>query len=238
MSKDITFGVGTLSNKGRVFTKDPAALPDEQIAAIHKRDDHTCQFCNFKSEKYQQIVFLGENPKTAQDGEYVTACTFCHQCFHIDRIPAMQSGTLIWLPELTQAELNNLCRAIYIARITQGPMADAARDTLDILMARKSQAKERLGTDEPKVLASIFQDFMEAREYQRRNNRIQGFRILPLDRRLVREGDLEFNQFPQMLAYWRSNNGPYGPLPPRSWVELFYDIKDSLQSDEEKPLTA
>jgi len=224
----ITYGVSSISNKGRIFVKNPEDVTEEFEKEIFERDEYTCQFCRFKSEKYQKVQFIGENSEKPGKENFLTACTYCYQCFHIDQIPRMQSGSIIWLPELEQSELNNLARAIYIARITQGPMADAARDALEILMRRKEEAKNKLGTDDPRILATIFQDFMEGKEYARRSSRIKGFRIMPLDRRLVREGDLEFNQFPQMLAYWRSANGPYGPTPPRSWPELFYNIKDRL----------
>ena len=229
-NNSIHYGVGSLSNKGRIFTKNAEDVSEKFEKEIFERDDYTCQFCDFKSEKYQKVLFLGENAEKTSADDYKTACTYCYQCFHIDKIPRMQSGSIIWLPELSQAELNNITRAIYIARITQGPMADSARDALEILMRRKDEAKQKLGTDDPRILATIFQDFMEGKEYARRNQRIKGFRIMPLDRRLVREGDLEFNQFPQMLAYWRSSNGPYGPTPPRSWPEIFYNIKERLSA--------
>mgnify|MGYP000275845136 CR=1 FL=1 len=45
------------------------------------------------------------------------------------------------------------------------------------------------------------------------------------NRRIIKEGDLEFNQFPQILAYWRSKDGPFGDVPPRRWVNLFYDLR-------------
>ena len=157
----IYFGVGSISDKGRSFVKDPEDVDPAFEQSILERDDHTCRFCGFKSQKYQKIQFTGENAESKNQDEYATACTYCYQCFHLEEIPRMQSGALIWLPEMTQAELNNLARAIYIARITQGPMADTARDALEILMGRKDEAKNRLGTDEPRILASIFQDFME-----------------------------------------------------------------------------
>jgi hypothetical protein len=47
------------------------------------------------------------------------------------------------------------------------------------------------------------------------HKRFASLRIYPADRRIVREGDLEFNQFPQILAYWRSKDGPFGEIPPR-----------------------
>ena len=231
----IKYGVGTHSDKGQIFGGHPENIPPEAAEKIFERDNHTCQCCNFTSEKYQNVLFIGENEKDRDTKNFITACSFCHQCFHIDRIPYMQSGALIWLPEISQAELNNICRAIYIARITQGPVADAAREALDLLMGRKEEAKNRLGTDDLKVLSTIFQDFMEAKEYKMRHKRMAGFRILPLDRRLVREGELEFNQFPQMLAYWRSANGPYGKIPTRSWTEIFYTLKSNMDSQETSP---
>lgn len=224
----ITYGVSTHSNAGHSYQKDPEDISDEVKNKILDRDDNTCQFCGFQAEKFQNTVYTGPSTSSLKDEHYHTACSFCHQCFHIEKIPYMQSGALIWLPEITQGELNHICRAIYIARITQGPTADAARDALDLLMARKPEAKNRLGTDDIKVLSSIFQDFMEPKEYKMRHKRLAGFRILPLDRRLIREGELEFNQFPQMLAYWRSAAGPYGGTPPRSWTESFYNLRTDI----------
>jgi intracellular multiplication protein IcmJ len=46
-------------------------------------------------------------------------------------------------------------------------------------------------------------------------------RLFPLDRRIIREADLEFNQFPQILAYWRSKDGPFGKLQPKQWVDIY-----------------
>ncbi len=229
--RKIKYGVSTHADNGAIFKSYPHILEPEQKDSILSRDDHTCQFCGFRSEKYQQTIFLGLDDKKKGQDDYATACVFCHQCFQVERISSMQSGALIWLPEISQIHLNHLCRAIYIARITQGPVADAAREALDILLARKDEARARLGTDDIRVMATIFQDFMEAKEYSRRNKRIQGFRILPLDRRLVREGELEFNQFPQMLAFWRSSKGPFGDIPPREWTEMFYNLKGTLSAD-------
>jgi intracellular multiplication protein IcmJ len=225
----ISPGIGSLSATGRILS---AALhnPGEDIRkAVLARDEDTCRYCGFQARKYQEINFTGKLKSGTQDKvsaeDYATACTFCQQCFHIERIDRMQSGTLIWLPEIGQAALNHMCRAIYVARISQGPMADAARDALESLMARKEEAVSRLGTDSPRMLATVLRDFFEADEYKNRLTKLKGFRILPLDRRIIREGDLEFNQFPQMLAYWRSKDGPFGDFPPRKWAGLFYNLR-------------
>ncbi|HEX2753174.1 MAG TPA: type IV secretion protein DotN [Alphaproteobacteria bacterium] len=193
-----------------------------------QRDDHTCRYCGFQSRKYQEVNYIGKTGKATGIDDFATACTFCHQCFHLERVERMQSGAVIWLPEIGQAALHHICRAIYVARISQGPMADAARDALEALLARKEEAQNRLGTDSPRILATVLQDFLEAKEYRERMTKLKGFRILPLDRRIIKEGDLEFNQFPQILAFWRSKDGPFGETPPRHWVNVFYDLRSKV----------
>lgn len=225
----ISPGIGSLSATGRILSGAIHQPGEELRKAVLARDEDTCRYCGFYSRKYQEINFTGKPKSGSQDKisaeDYAAACTFCHQCFHIERIDRMQSGALIWLPEIGQAALNHMCRAIYVARISQGPMADAARDALESLMARKEEAVSRLGTDSPRMLATVLRDFFEADEYKNRLTKLKGFRILPLDRRIIREGDLEFNQFPQMLAYWRSKEGPFGEAPPRKWAGIFYDLR-------------
>jgi intracellular multiplication protein IcmJ len=230
----ITPSIGVLSDAGRILSADVHKLSDAMREQVIARDDNTCRYCGFQANKYQEVNFIGkETDKIVKDKKldnYVTACTFCHQCFHLERIDRMQSGAVIWLPEIGQAALHHICRAIYVARISQGAMADAARDALEALLARKEEAASRLGTDSPKILSSVLQDFLEAHEYKARLAKLKGFRILPLDRRIIKEGELEFNQFPQILAYWRSKEGSFGELPPRKWAKYFYDIKDAIES--------
>ena len=236
----ITPGVSAFSDSGRALPVEAHQPPDALRSEVLARDNNCCQYCGFSAAKYQEVHYTGLRrrkgdppPPPAQlnkmtAAHYVTACTFCYQCFHLERMDRMQSGALIWLPEIGQAALHHICRAIYVARISQGPMADAARDAMEALLARKGEAVARLGTDSPQIVASVLQDFLESGEYRQRGDKLKGFRILPLDRRIIREGELEFNQFPQVLAYWRSKDGPFGEQPPRQWVKTFYDLQHTL----------
>lgn len=225
----ISPGISGLSDAGRILSPDVHHPEEELRTKVLERDQHTCRYCGFQSRKYQEIKYIGKTGKASGVDDYAAACTFCHQCFHLERVERMQSGAVIWLPEIGQAALHHICRAIYVARISQGPMADAARDALEALLLRKEEAQRRLGTDSPRILATVLQDFLEAKEYKERHTKLKGFRILPLDRRIIKEGDLEFNQFPQILAYWRSKDGPFGDVPPRRWVNLFYALRDAIQ---------
>lgn len=136
----------------------------------------------------------------------------------------MRSGVLIWLPEISQTDLHHITRAVYVARISQGPVADAARRTLDIFMQRREECRNRLGTDDPFILSSVMRDYISGKSYEAAKDKLEGIRLFPLDRRIIKEADLEFNQFPQILAYWRSKDGPFGGMLPRQWIDIYRAI--------------
>jgi intracellular multiplication protein IcmJ len=194
---------------------------------IFERDNHTCRACSFKSLKYQNVFFVNGITHDVREKNMTTLCIFCHQCFHLDEVSKMRSGVLIWLPEISQADLHHIARAVYVARISQGPVADAARQTLDILMQRREEVRSRLGTDDPFILATVLRDYISNRAYEMRAKKLEGIRLFPLDRRIIKEAELEFNQFPQILAYWRSKDGPFGGRLPKQWIEIYKELERS-----------
>lgn len=205
-------------------------IPKELKAKIHQRDDNCCRFCGFQSKKYQNITFLNSNTGDMRPQNMATSCIFCHQCMNLQDVSIMRSGVLIWLPELTQAQLHHIARAIYVARISQGAIAEAARKSLDTLMGRRESAKERLDTDDPYILSLVMKDYLTDKQYHLSRPKLDGIRLFPLDRRIVKESDLEFNQFPQILAYWRSKDGPFGGKTPQQWVGLYHDMRQKVAS--------
>lgn len=218
--------LGIAQNSRDVFSSEESktSLTLELKQKILARDKHTCHFCDFKSEKYQEVIALNGNYKNIEADNLATACIFCHQCFDLEKVSVMRSGVLIWLPEIEQTELNHIARAIYVARISQGSMADTAKKALETLMGRREDAKTRLHTDDPQVMAMVMRDFLGPKQYALREKKLEGVRLFPLDRRIIKEGDLEFNQFPQILAYWRSKNGPFGGKVPNKWKNFYAQI--------------
>lgn len=201
-----------------------AVLTAEHRQKIHERDGQACRCCGFKASKYQEIHFINGVETDTRPENMATACIFCHQCFNLEQVGNMRSGVLVWLPEISQEDLHHVARAVYVARISQGPVADAARRSLDVLMQRREEARKRLGTDDPQILASVFHDYISDRAYEARVKKLEGLRLFPLDRRIIKESDLEFNQFPQILAYWRSKDGPFGGRIPRQWIDIYRDL--------------
>lgn len=228
--------LGIVRSPGNAISSDKAAqsLADARQKVL-ERDNHTCAFCGFKSTKYQEVHFLNGNSEDFRLDNMASACIFCQQCFDLEKTSQMNSGVLIWMPELQQHELSHIARAIYVARISQGTMADAARSALESIMARREDAKARIATDDPYILANVMRDFLGPKHYAERGAKLDGIRLFPLDRRNISEGELKFNQFPQILAYWRSKDGPFGAKVPSQWKALYAKAK---QGDEGPTLAA
>ncbi len=214
---------GGSGSAGSALSVDGKISP-ELKKTIFERDQDICQCCGFQSKKYQEVHFKNSDKTDFSTDNLITVCIFCHQCFNLETVSDMKSGILIWLPEIDQARLHHIARAIHVARISQGPIAEAARKSLDILMGRREEVKRRLHTDEPYILATVLKDYLGPKHYHSREKKLEGLRLFPLERRIIKEADLEFNQFPQILAYWRSKDGPFGGKTPPQWISIYQNI--------------
>ncbi len=205
----LTLGVGSTSatEGGR-----PKTLSKAHMEKIFQRDQFTCRFCGFRSIQYQRCV--------PYEGDTVTACSFCEQVVALDRAGLAGSGVLIWLPEISQTDLHHMARAIYVARADEaGEMFDAATRALDALMARRTDAKKRLGSDDPLLLATVLQENLTEPQRADAVRKLEGVRLMPLDKYWIHGRQGETNIFPQIVKFWRSAQGPFADLQPDSWRE-------------------
>jgi hypothetical protein len=92
---------------------------------------------------------------------------------------------------------------------------------LDTLMARRADAKKRLGIDDPLILATVMHEMLNDQESHEASAKLEGIRVMPLEKHMVRGPSGDVNQFPQILKYWLSQKGPYARLPVEKWAELF-----------------
>jgi len=208
----ISLGVRRPPEAGTMEEKSPTKAQAEKIL---NRDDYTCRFCGFRSEQYQRVIFAAE-PR-----EFVASCTFCEQCLYLERTGLTGTGALLWLPEIGQAELNHIARAIYIARATNDKIAEDAAKALEALSARKAEVKKRLGSDDPLLLATALHESLSDEEYQGVATKLDGVRFLASDKHVARGPKGDADQFPAMIKYWCSGDGPYADLPASKWLNLF-----------------
>lgn len=222
----ITLGVRQRPGaEGAAERHDNQSADHPQSDEILARDGYTCRCCGFYSPKFQRVIPWDSTIHKAEP--FVTVCSFCELSFALERTGITGAGILIWLPEMTQAELNHIIRAIYVARAEGGALADSATRALEVLLARRTEAKKRLGSDDPLILATVLVEKTTSQDYDARLEKLDGLRLLPLDRWLVRLHDNDIDLFPKLLNYWMSDEGPFGSCRSDGWGKMFEDIAEN-----------
>jgi intracellular multiplication protein IcmJ len=124
---------------------DKAFLPFQE--KIFLRDNHTCQFCGFQAKKHQDVVNLDGDYSNNSAANLVTACCFCSQGFFLEAIGKHEfgGGLLIYLPELTQGELNALCHVLFAMMVSGDEAKDKAREIYRSLKLRAQIVEKELG---------------------------------------------------------------------------------------------
>ncbi len=106
---------GELNNweKFKARKKNKAFL--EVRNKIFHRDKETCHFCGYHGETLEVINYDG-NYQNNTPKNMITACILCARCTLLDYYKLDYSGNdrIIFLPELSQGQLNTLYRILFI----------------------------------------------------------------------------------------------------------------------------
>ena len=168
---------------------DTEKVREAHYAAL-VRDGHTCRFCGFHADDRQGVVHLdGSHANLALDN-LATACLLCDAVQDLGRPTTVQEMLLVWLPEMSQAVLNNLVRGIHQVLHGEGqspvqgsrprqdtPTVRAAWRAYAALAERAPAAELHIGTSSPHELASALLD-MPPSTYARRAPLLGGTRVL------------------------------------------------------------
>ncbi len=114
---------------------------------ILRRDDYSCRYCGFRAEEHQEIVNLDHNYYNNKLDNLVTACCFCAQCSFLDSVGKENNsgGVLIYLPEISQRDLNAFCHVLFSARFNNSSYAVDARDIYYALKERMNILEQQFG---------------------------------------------------------------------------------------------
>ena len=193
---------------------------DKALAAarpgVLKRDKGTCLYCGFKSGRYQEIHHLNDDHSDHREQNLACICGFCHMNFHIGRVGLLGEAELVWLPELSATDVSHLARAIFVAIHAGGSMRNGAEALFSSMRVRADDARRRIGTSDPADLGEALLA-LDEKDYGQRGDKLEGIRLLPLGRKFNGDADV----FPEMLDYWRTDEGPFGgKWQPGAWPRL------------------
>ena len=178
--------------------------------AVLERDEHLCQFCGLPAGGWQDVFHVNDDHDDWAESNLAAACPICHASQHIGDTTADQQSRVIWLPELTQSEINVIIRSVHLMLHAGGiPPTLETRPIVghdDLVCAwRAYRALDRqadvaasiVDTHSPRELASALRA-LSADEYARRHDLVGGLRLLHRGRSLRRGRDT----YPAQLAVW------------------------------------
>lgn len=149
---------------------------------VFQRDRYTCQFCGFQAKLFQDVVNIDGNYTNNRLTNLVTACCFCAQCFFIESVGVggFGGGTLVYLPELTQAEVNSLCHVLFCAITNDTGYKSSAQNIYRGFKFRSQIIEEKFGegTSDPAIFGQLIID-SGASSMETEEKLFQNVRLLP-----------------------------------------------------------
>jgi intracellular multiplication protein IcmJ len=147
----------------RIFSlrkSDPAFLDFAKKAL--RRDNYTCQFCGFQARDYQEIVNLDHNYANNKLSNLVTSCCFCTQCFFLESVGTggFGGGTLVYLPEVSQNNLDSFCHVLFCAIANDTGYKTTAQAIYRSFKLRSQPVEEQFGegSSNPAVFGQLLVD--------------------------------------------------------------------------------
>lgn len=167
----------------RIFVRrkqDKAFLPVRD--RVLSRDAYTCQFCAFQAQEYQEVVNLDGNYTHNTLSNMVTACCFCSQCLFLQSVGVeeMGGGQLIYMPEMSQADLNSFCHVLFCAMDSNTGYQDSSQSIYRSLKFRSQLIENQFGTgmSNPNIMGQVIIE-SETLTSEKRTDLLKDLRLLP-----------------------------------------------------------
>lgn len=151
---------------------------------VFERDAYVCQYCGFQASEYQEVVNIDGNYANNQSDNLITACCFCTQCLFLQAVGLEESGggQLVYLPEITQADLNSFCHVLFCAMENNTGYRDTAQTIYRSLKFRSQIIENKFGTgtSSPSVMGQMMIEY-RAQTKQESMKILDDVRLLPLN---------------------------------------------------------
>lgn len=168
----------------RLFIKRRSDQPFQPFAKrIYTRDQYTCQFCGFQAQEFQEIVNLDGSYLNNKPENLVTACCFCTQCLFLQTAGAddMSGGQLVYLPEMSQADLNSFCHVLFVAMGNTTGFQEGAQTIYRSLRFRSQQIETKFGAgmSNPAAMGQMILEYQETHPGMSFERLLKDLRLLP-----------------------------------------------------------
>ena len=167
----------------RIFVRrkqDKSFLPVAK--RVYDRDAYTCQYCAFQALEYQEVINLDGNYQNNRLSNMATACCFCTQCLFLQAVglDEMSGGQLIYLPEISQADLNSFCHVLFCAMGNNTAYQDSAQSIYRSFKFRSQIIENRLGagTSNPSVFGQVMIEY-QVQKPEQKIDILKDMRLLP-----------------------------------------------------------
>jgi intracellular multiplication protein IcmJ len=131
-------------------------------AKVFERDNNTCQFCGFQALQFQDVINLDQNYRNNKLSNMATACCFCAQCFFLESVgkDGNGGGVMIYLPEITQGDLNGFCHVLFCAMANATNYRNDAQNVYRSLKLRAQIVEKQIGEgmSDPALLGRVLVD--------------------------------------------------------------------------------
>ncbi|MDX1900921.1 MAG: type IVB secretion system protein IcmJDotN [Gammaproteobacteria bacterium] len=160
---------------------DQAFQPISQ--RVFERDGYACQYCAFQAKKYQQIVNADGDYTNNKLSNMMTACCFCSQCLFLESVglEEMGGGQLIFLPEISQADLNSFCHVLFCAMGNGTGYQESAQAIYRDLKFRSQPIENKFGagTSNPAVFGQLILEYQAQSPENSKLDILHNIRLLP-----------------------------------------------------------
>ena len=130
---------------------------------VFERDQYTCQYCGFQAKEYQEVVNIDGNYSRNNTSNMMTACCFCTQCLFLQSVGVdeMGGGQLIYLPEISQSDLNSFCHVLFCAMDNNTGYQDTAQSIYRSLKFRSQVIENKFGSgmSNPTVMGQVMVEY-------------------------------------------------------------------------------
>lgn len=187
---------------------------------LSKKFSNRCQYCNTYDTEYNEISHIDENHSNNNEDNLTLACPLCHQCLHLGRVAGSEGGKMIWAPDISQAEINNLARTYWIMEFDQDhPMLHSTRALANRIdhQANVLESYYVSGASNPGFWAEMLIK-LTPEQYERRGELMSSIRLWP-----------SLTKFKKMIPKWAT--AIEVNLPKSEWERLAVDSINKTEID-------